>query len=437
MGIFPSQIVSQGFSSIRLLGQAADGPLISNDAVVFGMLISLLAAVFWTHSLKHPFWVRFYKIFPLIFLCYFLPSLLTLFGVVDPKASGISYVAKQYLLPASLVLLTLCTDLREVIKLGPKALTMFLTGTVGVILGGPLSILIVSRFAPDLVDGSGSDAVWRGLSTVAGSWIGGGANQVALKEIFQPSSDLFSVMIAVDIVVAELWMVLLLFGIGKSQWIDQRIGADSSSIRVLQEKMERFAAKVSHVPTTTELFQVLGLAFGATAICHALADVIAPWIGSNSPWLNQFSLNSTFFWVTVLATTAGLLLSMTPARNLEGAGASKIGTVCIFVLVASIGLEMDVLAIFEHPGLFLVGGIWMAFHVGLLAVVGWWIRAPFFFLAVGSKANIGGAASAPVVAAAFHPSLAPVGVLLAVVGYVLGTYGGYLCTLMMQSVAPQ
>jgi uncharacterized membrane protein len=104
---------------------------------------------------------------------------------------------------------------------------------------------------------------------------------------------------------------------------------------------------------------------------------------------------------------------MTRARTLEGAGASKIGTVCIFVLVASIGLEMDLLAVLEHPGLFLVGGIWMSFHVGLMALVGWWIRAPFFFLAVGSKANIGGAASAPVVAAAFHPSLAPVGVLLA------------------------
>ena len=138
----------------------------------------------------------------------------------------------------------------------------------------------------------------------------------------------------------------------------------------------------------------------------------------------------------MLATTAGVLFSFTRIRNLEGAGASKIGTVCIFILVATIGLEMDVVAILEHPGLFLVGGIWMFFHVTLMFIVGRLIRAPFFFLAVGSKANIGGAASAPVVAAAFHPSLAPVGVLLAVVGYALGTYGAYLSTLMMQMVAP-
>ena len=129
-------------------------------------------------------------------------------------------------------------------------------------------------------------------------------------------------------------------------------------------------------------------------------------------------------------------MSFTRARQLEGAGASKIGTVCIFILVATIGLQMDILAVFEHPGLFVVGGIWMIFHVMLLAIVGKLIRAPYFFLAVGSKANIGGAASAPVVAAAFHPSLAPVGVLLAVVGYALGTYGAYICALMMQAVAP-
>lgn len=313
---------------------------------------------------------------------------------------------------------------------------MFLTGTVGVILGGPFAILVVSLFAPELVGGSGSDAVWRGLTTVAGSWIGGGANQVAMKEVFAPSDQLFSVMIAVDIFVAEVWMAFLLLGIGKSQWIDRKFGADDSSVRSLQAKMEAFSLQVSRVPVTTELFQVLGIAFGATALCHVAAEWIAPTIENSYPWLNQFSLNSAFFWLIVLATTAGVLLSFTRARNLEGAGASKIGTICIFILVATIGLEMDVLAILDHPGLFLVGGIWMLFHVTLMVAIGRLIRAPYFFLAVGSKANIGGAASAPVVAAAFHPSLAPVGVLLAVVGYALGTYGAYLSALLMQMVVP-
>jgi len=99
-------------------------------------------------------------------------------------------------------------------------------------------------------------------------------------------------------------------------------------------------------------------------------------------------------------------------------------------------MKMNVLAIFDNPGLFLVGLTWMAFHAGLMIIVAKWIKAPLFFLAVGSQANVGGAASAPIVASAFNPSLAPVGVLLAVLGYALGTYGAYICALLMSGVAP-
>ena len=412
--------------------EATSPPLISNDIVILGILMGILAIVFRTNSSAHPFLKRFYKIFPALLLCYFLPSLLSLFNVVDPETSQLSYVTKRCLLPTSLVLLTLCTDLRAVFRLGPKALIMFLTGTVGVVIGGPISILVVSLFAPDLVGGSGAEEVWRGLATVAGSWIGGGANMVAMKEIFEPSESLYSVMIAVDIFVAELWMVFLIFGVGKSETIDRLFKADNRSVKELQDKMENYSAQVARIPTTTDLFVILGMGFGITAGCHVLADIIGPWIETEAPDLKRFSLNSPFFWLIVLATSFGLLLSFTPARQLEGAGASKIGTICIYLLVATIGLEMDLMAVFDYPGLFLVGTIWMLFHVGLLLFVGWLIRAPYFYLAVGSKANIGGAASAPVIAAAFHPSLAPVGVLLAVVGYALGTYGAYLSALLMQ-----
>jgi len=106
------------------------------------------------------------------------------------------------------------------------------------------------------------------------------------------------------------------------------------------------------------------------------------------------------------------------------------------VLVATIGMKMNILAIFENPGLFIVGLIWMAFHALLLIAVAKGIKAPFFFMAVGSQANVGGAASAPIVASAFHPSLAPVGVLLAVLGYAIGTYGAWICGILMQVSVP-
>ena len=392
------------------------------------------------------FWTPMYKVIPMLLMCYFAPSLLTAFGWVDPEESKLYYVATRYMLPASLVLLTISVDLREIFKLGPKALIMFFTGTIGVILGGPLAVFIVSFFNPDIVGGASPAEIWRGLSTVAGSWIGGGANQAAMKEIFMPESEvaadnarineLYSVMVAVDVLVAEFWMIFLLLGVGKAKQIDKFFNADASAVERLQEKMEEFSQSTARVPTTTDFFVILAFGFGVTALCHFIGDWIAPWLGQNFSWANRFSLDSKFFWLIVLATTFGVLFSFTSVRNYEGAGASKIGTVCIFILVATIGLKMDIIAIFERPGLFLVGGIWMLFHVVLLFVVGYLIRAPYFFLAVGSKANIGGAASAPVVAAAFHPSLAPVGVLLAVLGYAVGTYGAWLCAIMMEIASP-
>lgn len=408
--------------------------MVTNDAVVLGMLMILLGAIFYTSS--NPKFAKFYKIVPALLLCYFLPSLLTTTGLVDPKNSQLYFVASRYFLPASLVLLTLSIDLKEVFKLGPKALIMFFTGTIGVVLGGPIAILITSLFAPEVVGGAGPEAVWRGMTTIAGSWIGGGANQAAMYEVFEPSDSLYSIMITVDVIVAEVWMAILLLGVGKSDQLDNYFKADSSAVTSLKNKMQNFSTKIAKVSTFPDFVIILGFALGATGLSHLIADFMAPFIENNYPYLAKFSLTSKFFWLIVLATTFGIILSFTKARQYEGAGASKIGSVFIYFLVATIGMKMNVLEIFDNPWLFGVGAIWMAFHVLLLFIVGKIIKAPFFFLAVGSKANIGGAASAPVIAVAFHPSLAPVGVLLAVLGYALGTYGAWICGLLMQMITP-
>ena len=142
-------------------------------------------------------------------------------------------------------------------------------------------------------------------------------------------------------------------------------------------------------------------------------------------------MGSEFFWLVFISTAAGLSLSFTRARALEGVGASRFGSVFIYVLVATIGMKMDLRGIWENAHLFILGFIWMGIHVAAMLIVCRWIRAPIFFLCVGSKANIGGAASAPIIASAFHPALAPVGVLLAVLGYTLGTVGAWLCGYVM------
>jgi uncharacterized membrane protein len=410
--------------------------LITNDAVVLGILMGILGFVFWSSQSSLTFFKKLYSVIPPILLCYFLPGLLNSAGIISGTTSGLYGMASRYLLPASLVLFTLSLDLNEIWKLRKKAGLMFITASISIIIGGPLAVWIVAFFAPEIVGGEGADAVWRGLSTVAGTWIGGGANQAAMFEIFKPSTDLFSAMVALDVFISYAWMALLLYGAGKNSSINKFLKADDQSVTEIKDKIEAYQLSIMRIPKMEDILMILGVAFGVTAIAHFGADTIAPWVTINAPYLSKFSLTSGFFWLVIIATTFGMILSFTKMRNLEGAGASRIGSVMLYVLIATIGMQMNVMAIFRNPGILLIGLIWILIHAIILFIIAKITRTPFFFAAVGSMANIGGPASAPVIASAFHPSLAPVGVLLAVFGYVIGTYGAYVCGLMMQAVSP-
>lgn len=412
----------------------ASTALITNNAVILGLLAVILGFVFYTSSLKEGFWSKFYKYVPALLMCYFLPSLLNTFGIVDGNNNDVYSVAKYFLLPACLVLLTLSIDLKSIAGLGKKAIIMFLTGTVGVVIGGPIALLVTATFMPELLGVTGPEAVWRGMAALAGSWIGGGANMVAMKEIYGAGGEIFTIMVTVDIVVANLWMAGLLYLAARHKQIDAATGADTSSIDRLIDKVQKFEAEHARKPELRDIMILIAFAFGATGLAHFAADLLVPFFVENFPELKKFSLHSKLFWIIVLVTSIGLALSFTKARQFEAVGASKIGSSFLYILVATIGLHMDITKIVEAPKYVVIGLIWMAVHIGLLFLVAKIIKAPVFYVAVGSKANIGGAASAPVVASAFHPALAPVGVLLAVLGYALGTYMAWLCGQLLRII---
>jgi uncharacterized membrane protein len=431
-------------------------PLFTNDTIVFGLLMLSLGVIFYTSSLQKGFWYKFYKIVPALFMAYMLPALLTTLGLIAPEwetvsssgetahhSTGLYFMSSRYLLPAALVLMTLSIDLKGVFNLGWKALAMFFTGTLGIIIGGPIAILLISMVSPETVGGAGPDAVWRGLATLAGSWIGGGANQTAMLEIYGYNQKLYGGMVFVDIVVANIWMAIILIGVGKSAAIDKWLNSDTAAIEALKEKVSSFSKKVERNPSLTDLMIIIALAFGTVSLAHLgggyLSDFFTNILNNieNQTTKNMFTfLDSSFFWMISLSTLAAILLSFTKARNYEGAGASKIGSVFIYILVATIGMKMDLTLILDNVGLVAIGLVWMTIHAVLLIIMAKLIRAPYFFLAVGSQANVGGAASAPIVAAAFHPSLATVGVLLAVFGYAVGTVGAIGCAILMQLVSP-
>ncbi len=427
-------------------------PLFTDDTIVFGLLMVSLGFIFYTDSLKTGFWRKFYNIVPSLFMAYLIPAIFTTTGLIAPEwetttnsgqvvshSSSLYYIASRYLLPAALVLMTLSIDLKGVFNLGWKALILFFTGTIGILIGGPIAILIISAISPQTLGGIGPDAVWRGLSTLAGSWIGGGANQTAMLEIYGYNQKLYGSMVFVDIVIANVWMAVLLIGIGKRKKINSWLKADTSSIDALKQTVSTFTKKVKRNPSLTDIMIIAAIAFGSVSFAHLGANTLAPYFDDTVANITSATtrntltfLSSKFFWMISIATIIAILLSFTKAKNYEGAGASKFGSVFIYILVTTIGMKMDLSSLLNNVGLIAIGAIWMSIHALLLIVVAKLIKAPYFFLAVGSQANVGGAASAPIVASAFHPSLATVGVLLAVFGYAIGTVAAIGCTILMQ-----
>lgn len=409
---------------------------ITDDTIIFGVLAFILAGIFYTQ--RDQKFNAFYKVIPAVLLCYLLPAILVYLRIIDPKESKLYFVASRYLLPAALVLMTLSVDLRAVLRLGPKSLIMFFTGTLGIIIGGPLALILTGTLWPELLQLEGNDAIWRGLATVAGSWIGGGANQAAMLEVFSYNKNLYGSMVLVDVLVANFWLAILIFFVSKKTQIDHFLKADSQSIDDLVEKMEGYQKSVRRVASTTDLMLLLGVGFGSVGIAHFIGNFISGNLPYWFPVLNDpkhilASITSPFLWMVLTATVIGILASKTSLRSLDGIGSSNLGSVFIYLLVATIGMQIDLRAIGEQPELLIIGLIWILFHSLLLFLVGKWIKAPYFFIAVGSQANVGGAATAPVIAASFHPALSSVGILLAICGYIVGTIGAYFCALLLQA----
>jgi len=389
--------------------------MVEHPIGVLAILLAVLGGLFAAGGTARG--KKLFSFVPLLVFAYFVPTLLSNLGVI-PLDSPLYTFVKKWLLPASLVLLTLAIDLKAIRGLGGKALTMFLTGTLSIALGGPLVYLALGWLAPEQL----GDQSWKGLAALAGSWIGGGANFVAIGESVGAHDDTIAMMVVVDVAIASVWMAFLLAFAGRQEAMDEAIGADASSIDELRGKVEAFQAAIKRPTDKASLLTMLAIAFGATAIAASLSKVL-PEVGS---------IISGFTWIILIVTTIGIACSFTPLRRLEGAGASEMGSVFLYLLVATIGAKADFAKVLDIPGLVVIGGAWMGLHAAAMMLVRRRIQAPIFFAAVGSQANVGGAASAPIVAGAFHPALAPVGVVLAVAGYALGTYAGLLCAWLLE-----
>jgi len=411
---------------------AATGALISNDIIVFGLIAATLGVIFWTSGSSNPLLKKFYSFVPALLLCYFIPGVYNTFGLIDGETTKLyNPIARDVFLPAALVLLTLSIDLKGILGLGWKMLAMYVAAVLSIMLGAVVAFQLMAWLHPQTVAGS----TWGGMAALAGSWIGGGANMLAMKEIFEVDATTFGQFAVVDVGVGYVWMAVLIFFASRAPAMDKRSGADTTALDDLRDRVANYQAQHARIPALGDLMVMAGIAFGAVALSHGLAGPLANWFAANVSWSSSVSMDKPFVWVVLLATFIGLGLSFTRARELEGVGASKWGSMFLYFLIACIGMQMDLLALLEKPWLFALGVLWIGVHIVLLWLVGKLLKVPFFYFAIASQSNIGGPASAPVLASAFHPALAPVGVLLGTLGYAVGTGAAYVVGITLRAMA--
>ena len=381
-----------------------NGPLINDPMAVLAYLAAVLATIFWLS--EKPRMEPVFRYLPPVIFAYFIPTISTTLGIL-PASSPVYDWMTRYLLPLALLLLMITVDVRSIVKLGKTAVAMVTVGALGIVIGAQVSYLVFGRWLPE-------DA-WTGFAALSGSWIGGTANMVAIAESVGTPEAIFAPVIVVDTVVGYGWMgVLLLFSAFQSKF-DRWLKADLSAIEDTNRRLAEVEA-VRHPPTVADIAIIIGL-----GLSGAILSVL---LGAKLPTLGDPTIISHTTWAVLIVVTGGLLLSFTPVRKLEEVGASRLGYVALYLMLTGIGAQGDLRAVLDAPAFFLAGMLWIGIHATVLIIAARLLKAPSFFIATGSMANIGGVGTAPIVAGLYHPAMAPVGLLMAVAGYILGIYFG-------------
>jgi len=377
------------------------------------VLASLLGALVFSvlRLEKHPAFERVFHYLPSAFWCYFLPMVLATLGLL-PEQSSVYTFLTTYVLSGCLVLLLLNINLPAILRLGPMALTAMAVGAAGIAVGAVGSYALFARWLPA--------ETWKGVGALSASWIGGSANMLAVKEGLQTPDAVFAPMVIVDTVITYSWMgILVALAVFQDRW-DRWVKADLTALSDVTRRLEGLS------PTQTE-------EVGTASSWHGLwlvgAGLGIGWVclkaGSFLPRIESAGLSQAG-WAFLLVTLLGIFLSMTPAAKLERYGATRWGYLCLYLLLAALGAKARLQYIFQAPLLMVMAYVWVLIHAALLIVYGILFRVPMFFLVTSSQANIGGTASTPIVAGVYQPRLAPLGLLLAISGNVIGTYAGVL-----------
>jgi uncharacterized membrane protein len=375
-----------------------------------GGVLAVLCAVaaFWFAVDQMTEWKLFQYVPPLLFI-YATPVFLNNFDVIPSSNSPVYSGLSEYVLPAFIVLMLIKVDVPAAVRIMGKGVLVMLMGTAGVVAGAVVSYFIVHRWlAPD---------AWTGFGALAGSWIGGTGNMAAVSEMLDTSPEQFGLAVIADNVIYLVWLPILLASKNVADKFNKWTGVPEGRLRMMDTAAE-LNLEAERTPAMRDYLYLAAVAIGVTWLATLLAAEIFSVMQANYPALENILNEST--WRILLLTTIALSLSTTRVSRLPNATA--LGTAMIYVFVAGMGARASVEGLAQAPAFLLGAFIWIAIH-GAFCVAGAKIfKVDVHSAAIASAANIGAAASAPIVAAFHRPSLVPVSILMALIGYALGNY---------------
>lgn len=400
------------------------------------ILIAVITVfVSWSSGKSTGFFKKLYQWIPPILFLYLLPTIAVNLGFV-PKGNTIRELSMNIILPVSLILLTSIIHIPDLFKVTRQGMVVFLFGTVGIVIGGPVSLFIYGLFDPVVLIDSGEQATWRGLICIAGSWINGTPGLLSMKEVYGSSEPLFLTSLAADVILQNIWMFFLLYSVKMqnpiNRWLTGRTEIDFTLIENEGQERGMTMKKKSHA----YFFQFLVLALVyllAIFSSDYFSDYFTTKLTLNDSDAFSF-LEKKSFWLILFSTSFGLTLSMTNLFKNKIQFWTKLGNTMLFFVIASIGSQLELNNIKLEYSFFIIGMLWLLMHLFFLIVGAKLMKAPWHYIAIGSQANIGGPASASVVAASFHFGLASLGIILGVVSNVIGNYANLITGALFQWV---
>lgn len=370
---------------------------VSSPEGVLAILVAICA--FWFYVEQKTRWKLFEFLPPLIFI-YLTPVILNNTGVI-PGSSDVYNVLRGIALPMLICLLLLSVDVGAAVRIMGKGVLVMLLGTVGIMVGGVVSYFLVHRWLePD---------AWRGFGALAGSWIGGTGNMAAVAEAVETPPEQLGLAVLADNAVYIVWLPILLGSKNVAERFNRWARVDEGRVEAMEAAAER-ETKDERVP---QMRDYLYLGFLAATVTW-IAAAVAPILPEVPPIL------STNVWRILLVTTMGITLSFTRARGLPGS--HNVAMAIVYVFVAGMGARASLAGLDQAPAFLLGAFIWIFIHGAFCLAGAYLFRVDIHTVAIASAANVGGAASAPVVAAAHREKLVPVSILMALIGYAIGNY---------------